>query len=64
MENSSPNALVSEQAAAKLLGCSVHTLRSWRTKRTMLPWVRVGRLVRYAVTDIENFINSGKVELK
>ena len=55
--------LVSERKAAELLGCAVHTLRAWRTRKTRLPWVRVGRLVRYELSAIRNFIEAGKVKV-
>jgi excisionase family DNA binding protein len=63
LDESCPEALVSERTAAELLGCSVYTLRSWRTHRTGLPWVRVGRLVRYELSAIRNFIEAGKVQI-
>ncbi len=35
------------------------TLAVWRsTKRYDLPYVKVGRLVRYKLTDIEAFLNA------
>lgn len=62
-DESCPEPLVSERKAAELLGCSVYTLRSWRTRKTGLSWVRVGRLVRYELSALRKFIESGKVQV-
>lgn len=44
---------------SKTLGVDVETLNTWRTtKRYKLPYVKVGRLVRYRKQDLESFINS------
>ena len=51
--------LVDDVKAAALLGTSVNTLANWRaTKRYPLPYVKVGRLVRYRMSDLEAFIAS------
>jgi excisionase family DNA binding protein len=63
LDESCLEALVSERKAAELLGCSVYTLRAWRTHKTELSWVRVGRLVRYELSAIRNFIEAGKVQV-
>ena len=64
LDESCPEALVSERKAAERLGCSVYTLRAWRTRKTGLPWVRVGRLVRYELSAIRKFIEEGKVTVQ
>ena len=63
LDESCQEPLVLERKAAELLGCSVYTLRAWRTRKTGLPWVRVGRLVRYELSAIRKFIESGKVQV-
>lgn len=50
-----PN-LLTPQEVANRLGVSTTTLSTWRcTKRYPLPYVKVGRLVRYRQADIEAF---------
>lgn len=39
--------LMTAQQVARLLGISTETLRKWRAKRKCLPYVRVGRHIRY-----------------
>jgi len=51
--------LLKPEEAAEILGVKVETLNVWRaTDRYPLPYVKVGRLVRYRLSDIHNFINS------
>lgn len=55
----SPNQLLTPEQAAKMLGCAEQTLAVWRTsKRYSLRYVRVGRLIRYKLSDIEAFIEA------
>lgn len=54
--------LISAGRAASLLGTTIHTLANWRaTGRYSLPYVKVGRCVRYRLSDIEAFIEAGTV---
>jgi len=49
--------LISAIDAAKMLGVCVNTLSIWRsTGRYNLPFVRIGRLVKYKLSDINEFI--------
>jgi excisionase family DNA binding protein len=52
-----PDALLSEAEAAAQLGVKKTTLQIWRsTKRYPLPYVKVGRLVRYRQSGLDAFI--------
>lgn len=47
---------------AQVLGVAVGTLTQWRTtRRVWLPYVKVGRHVRYRPEDISRFIDSRAV---
>ena len=49
-------ALLTPQDVADRLGVSTTTLATWRcTKRYPLTYVKIGRLVRYRVTDVDAF---------
>jgi excisionase family DNA binding protein len=51
--------LLNEKEAALFLGTSVGTLQVWRsTGRYEIPFVKVGRLVRYKRADLEAWIES------
>lgn len=48
---------LSRQEAAAYLGVSPSTLAVWGcTKRYNLPYVKVGRLVQYWVSDLDKFL--------
>ena len=55
--------LLTPDQAAALLGLSAETLNVWRcTKRYKLPYVKTGRLVRYRLSDITQFIESRTIQ--
>lgn len=50
---------IDEKSAAKALGVKGTTLSVWRsTKRYPLPYIKVGRLVKYRVKDIATFLEN------
>lgn len=50
--------LLTRQQAADLLGIRPQTLAKWALEKSQrLPFVRVGRAVRYRLADIEAFIS-------
>ena len=54
--------LLDERQAASFLGISPGTLSVWRTtRRYPLPYIKVGRVVRYRVSDLRAFIESRTV---
>jgi hypothetical protein len=51
-------ALVSRRDAARYLGVSEQTLAIWKcTGRYSLPFVKIGRLVKYRKIDLDRFIS-------
>lgn len=61
MENSTTR-LINEKAAAAMLGLSIRTLQTWRWRGCGPRFLKVGRLVKYSITDIESFIESSYCE--
>jgi len=47
--------------AAELTGLSKSTLEKWRVSGMHLPFIRAGRLIRYAKSDIDAWMTSRKV---
>jgi excisionase family DNA binding protein len=47
---------ISEVDAAEILGLPVRTLQQWRHERRVLKYTKLGRLVRYRLTDIQKHI--------
>ncbi len=54
------NNLLTPSQAAEILGVTIGTLAVWRcTARYPLPFVKIGRRVKYRLADINNFIENG-----
>lgn len=50
---------LTSQQAAEHLGIAENTLRQWRTSgRYRIPYVKIGRIVKYAAADLDRFIAS------
>ena len=54
---------VREREAAKYVGVTVSTLRSWRTKRSKNgpPYTRLGRMVMYPIAELEEHMKARTV---
>ena len=56
------NTLLTRQQAAKYLGVSNSALASWAcNKRYVLPMVKIGRLVKYRIQDLDDFISRNTI---
>lgn len=58
---SEPDRLLDERAAAQMFSCSVALLRKMRLHGNGPEYCRVGRLVRYPVSNLEAFIRTNVV---
>lgn len=57
------NKLLTRQEVSEILGTKKETLAIWAcAKRYDLPYIKVGRYVRYKQSDVENFLNSRRKE--
>ncbi len=54
-------ALLTRRQAAEFLGLKPQTLEVWAAKRTGPPFVRVGGVVRYRQSDLDEWIESRTV---
>lgn len=53
----SQSELLSREQAASYLGVTSRTLAVWKsTGRYNLPVIKIGRLVKYRISDLDNFI--------
>ena len=50
--------LLNQNQLAKLLGCSARTLERQRLEGSGIPFCRVGRLVRYRLADVSDFLEA------
>jgi excisionase family DNA binding protein len=46
---------------AKLTGLSLETLAQWRSQKRHIPYLKVGRRVRYTLRDIEEYLEGCRV---
>lgn len=51
--------LVAQAQAAELLRLSERTLENWRVRGQGPRYIKVGRAVRYSITDLETFAAAG-----
>ena len=62
--NSNTNQLLNRKQAAEFLGVREATLAHWKcTGRYNLPSVKIGRLVKYCLNDLEQFIQRNRYEV-
>ena len=53
--------ILTEKEASKILGRAVQTLRNDRHTRKGCPYIKMGRSVRYLLSDIENFLAKHRI---
>jgi hypothetical protein len=56
--------LVDDRVAAKILGRAVQTLRNDRHLQKGVPYIRLGRSVRYRIGDLLSYINEHRIDLE
>ena len=54
--------LLTESEMAHRLGVSISGLRKWRERHVGPKFIRLGRLIRYSVVDLEEWLASNKEE--
>jgi excisionase family DNA binding protein len=55
--------LLNSDQAATYIGVAPGTLEVWRcTKRYQIPFIKVGRLVRYRKSELDNFLDHRTVD--
>lgn len=54
--------MIDEDRLATLLGISKRMLQDMRLRREGIPFVKVGRLVRYKIEDVERYLAERRVE--
>lgn len=47
---------LSEHDVSRYLNVSVHTLRMWRVKRIGPPYYKLGKVVRYGLADLQDWL--------
>ncbi len=55
--------LLTVRQVSGLTGVSVNTLNQWRSQGLHIPYVKLGKAVRYLRKDVEHYILSCRVEV-
>lgn len=53
--------MLTPEDVAQITGLSLETLAQWRSKKVHLPYLKIGRLIRYDRRDVEAYLESCKV---
>lgn len=55
-----PNLVVDQKRCAELVGVSVRKIEADRIKGNGIPYLKIGRAVRYKMSDIQEYMNKNK----
>jgi excisionase family DNA binding protein len=55
--------LLDPKAVSSLTGLSLETLAQWRSRKKHIPYLKVGRLIRYSRKDIEAYLERCRVSV-
>lgn len=55
-----PSRLLTEKEAAEILNVSIKTMQFWRLVGNGPPFTKLGRLVRYELKELQNFIQQNR----
>jgi excisionase family DNA binding protein len=55
--------LLSVDEVASVTGLSVETLAQWRSQRRGIPYLKIGRAVRYDPTDVQAYLEGCRVSV-
>ena len=61
MKDMIPDKLLNEREVALQIGCSPSKLRQDRCRGLGLPYVKFGRLVKYASSDVQAYLDTHKI---
>lgn len=48
--------LLNEKEAALFLGCSIHKLQKDRRKGSLIPYIKIGRSVKYRLSNLDAYL--------
>ncbi len=55
--------LLTAEEVSKLTGLSVETLAQWRSQKRNIPYLKIGRLIRYSQRDVQVWLDSCRVSV-
>jgi excisionase family DNA binding protein len=63
MPNAVMAALLNPEEVAEITGLSLDTLAQWRSQRRGIPYLKVGRAVRYDPGDVQQYLAGCRVSV-
>jgi excisionase family DNA binding protein len=63
MAKASFNDLLKAEEVANLTGLSVETLAQWRSQKRGIPYLKIGRAVRYDSADVQTYLEGCRVSV-
>jgi len=51
------------EEVASMTGLSVETLAQWRSQRRGIPYLKIGRVVRYDPADVQTYVQGCRVSV-
>ena len=63
MAKASLNDLLKPEAVASLTGLSLEALAQWRSQKRGIPYLKVGRAVRYDPADVQAYLEGCRVSV-
>jgi excisionase family DNA binding protein len=55
--------LLSAEQVAELTGLALDTLAQWRSQRRGIPYLKIGRSVRYDLNDVQTYLRGCRVSV-
>ena len=55
--------LLTAEEVSRLTGLSIQTLAQWRSQKRNIPYLKIGRLVRYSQSDVQVYLDSCRVSV-
>ena len=56
--------LLNAKQVSGLTGIPLATLAQWRYRKCGLPYLRIGRLVRYDAADVDSYLQRCRIEVR
>ena len=63
MAKASLNDLLRPEEVADLTGLSIETLAQWRSQKRGIPYLKIGRAVRYDLADVQAYLEGCRVSV-
>jgi excisionase family DNA binding protein len=57
------NGLLKPEEVANLTGLSIQTLAQWRSHKRGIPYLKIGRAVRYDPADVQAYLEGCRVSV-